>query len=98
MPCSNYGFDPLNLGKEPDSLKRFQEAELIHCRWAMLGTAGALAVELFGFGDWVDAQKWALSGGKASWFGVENPLDLNTIIGIVSFAGTRDRAADRRRC
>lgn len=34
---SNFGFDPLELGKEPASLKRFQEAELQHSRWAMLG-------------------------------------------------------------
>lgn len=38
--CSNYGFDPLNLGKDPASLTRFQEAEVIHGRWAMLGVAG----------------------------------------------------------
>jgi hypothetical protein len=35
--CSDYGFDPLGLGKDPASLARFQEAEIIHCRWAMLG-------------------------------------------------------------
>ena len=47
---SNYGFDPLGLAKDPASLSRFQESEVIHCRWAMLGVAGALAVELLGFG------------------------------------------------
>jgi hypothetical protein len=55
---SAYGFDPLGLGKDPASLKRFQEAEVIHCRWAMLGAAGCLAVELLGFGNWYDAPQW----------------------------------------
>jgi hypothetical protein len=27
-------------------------------RWAMLGTAGALAVELLGYGNWYDAPLW----------------------------------------
>ena len=40
---SNYGFDPLSLGKEKDSLIRFRESGVIHGRWAMLGVAGALA-------------------------------------------------------
>ena len=40
---SNYGFDPLSLGKEKDSLIRFRESEVIHGRWAMLGVAGSLA-------------------------------------------------------
>jgi len=31
---------------------------VIHSRWAMLGVAGALAVELLGFGNWYDAPLW----------------------------------------
>jgi light-harvesting complex I chlorophyll a/b binding protein 4 len=43
---ADYGFDPLNLGSNPDKLKWFREAELLHARWAMLGTAGVLAQEI----------------------------------------------------
>ena len=43
---SDYGFDPLGLGKEPTNLARFQEAELIHARWAMLGVSGAAGAEV----------------------------------------------------
>ena len=55
---STYGFDPLGLGKDKASLERFQEAEVIHGRWAMLGVAGALGVEVLGFGNWYDVPTW----------------------------------------
>jgi light-harvesting complex I chlorophyll a/b binding protein 1 len=80
--AGNFGFDPMGLAKEPASLKRFQEAELIHCRWAMLGAAGVIAVELLGFGNWYDAPLWAVTGGKATWFGIDIPFDLNTITAV----------------
>jgi light-harvesting complex I chlorophyll a/b binding protein 1 len=35
-------------GKEPGSLERFRESEVIHGRWAMLGAAGVLGVEVLG--------------------------------------------------
>merc|ERR1719169_183587 len=74
----SYGFDPLGLGSTPTNLARFQEAELIHCRWAMLGVAGALAVEALGFGNWYDAPLAA----KQTYFGVKVPLDLNSLVAI----------------
>jgi len=85
----NYGFDPLSLGEEPKSLARFREAELINGRWAMLGVAGVLAVEILGQGDWYSAPLWAVNGGNATWFGVEIPFDINTLalIEFVLMAG-----------
>jgi hypothetical protein len=67
-PRSNYGFDPLGLAKDSASLQRFTESEVIHGRWAMLGVAGSLAVELLGFGNWYDAPLW-VSGveRRARW-------------------------------
>lgn len=41
LPAS-YGFDVLKLGEEAGALKWYVQAELIHCRWAMLGAAGIL--------------------------------------------------------
>jgi hypothetical protein len=63
LPC-DYGFDPLNLGADPETLKWFVQAELMHCRWAMLGLAGMVGPELLtkiGISDlpnWIDAGNW----------------------------------------
>jgi len=41
MP-GDYGFDPLNLGSDPELLPWFVQAELLHARFAMAGVAGIL--------------------------------------------------------
>ena len=60
--CSDYGYDPLGLGKNPTNLAFFREAELQNGRWAMLGVAGMLFVELVGLGNWRDAPNWVRLG------------------------------------
>jgi len=53
---ADFGFDPLNLGTNPDKLKWFAESERVHCRWAMLGVAGILGQEILNPGVfWYDA-------------------------------------------
>jgi hypothetical protein len=42
--CRDFGFDPLGFGEVPENLARYQEAELIHCRWAMLGVVSTVAI------------------------------------------------------
>merc|ERR1712187_457107 len=74
----SYGFDPLGLGSTPTNLARFQEAELIRCRWAMLGVAGSLAVELFGFGNWYDAPL----ASQQTYFGLTMPFKLQDLVAI----------------
>ena len=44
----------LQLGKTPEALKWYVQAELQHARWAMLGVAGILGAELTGV-DWYTA-------------------------------------------
>lgn len=41
-PLTDFGFDPLNLGSDPQLLKWFVQAELVHGRTAMMGAAGIL--------------------------------------------------------
>ncbi|XP_044361876.1 photosystem I chlorophyll a/b-binding protein 5, chloroplastic [Triticum aestivum] len=42
----DYGFDPLGLGEQPEDLKWYIQAELVHCRFAMAGVAGILGTDL----------------------------------------------------
>uniref|UniRef100_A0A0F7GZY6 Chlorophyll a-b binding protein, chloroplastic n=1 Tax=Monsonia emarginata TaxID=28966 RepID=A0A0F7GZY6_9ROSI len=57
----DFGFDPLGLGSDPELLKWFAQAELMHARWAMLAVSGILIPEWFeGLGiienySWYDA-------------------------------------------
>lgn len=78
---SDYGFDPLKLGEKPENLARYREAELQHARWAMLGVAGVIAVEVTGNGDWVSAQPntWE---GTAKYLGNETHAPLFAVIGV----------------
>jgi len=40
--AGDFGFDPLNLAKDPEARRWFVQAELVHCRTAMVGAAGIL--------------------------------------------------------
>ena len=78
----DYGFDPLNLGKDAGNLARFRECEILHGRWAMLGALGCLAVDLTGNGTWLDAPKWAIEGTDPSYIGQSFPFTLPAVLGI----------------
>eukprot|EP00211_Chloroparvula_japonica_P016750 CAMPEP_0119122224 /NCGR_PEP_ID=MMETSP1310-20130426/2546_1 /TAXON_ID=464262 /ORGANISM="Genus nov. species nov., Strain RCC2339" /LENGTH=275 /DNA_ID=CAMNT_0007111847 /DNA_START=33 /DNA_END=860 /DNA_ORIENTATION=- len=63
----DFGWDPLGLGSDPETLKWYGQAELVHARFAMLGAAGILLPEAAakigiswpGAGvSWVDAGKF----------------------------------------
>ncbi|EIE20514.1 light harvesting complex protein I-20 [Coccomyxa subellipsoidea C-169] len=85
----SFGFDPFGLGSTPANLQRFQEAELVHSRWAMAGVAGALGAELLGQGDWYQAPLWAVNGGAPTYLGIPVPFNLSTLLAIefVAIAG-----------
>ena len=42
----DFGFDPLGLGKKPQDLAWYVQAELVHARFAMLGAAGIMIPEV----------------------------------------------------
>nr|ABN10530.1 Lhca5 protein [Gentiana lutea] len=44
--AGDFGFDPLGLGEDPESLKWYVQAELVHSRFAMAGVAGILFTDL----------------------------------------------------
>nr|XP_025612602.1 photosystem I chlorophyll a/b-binding protein 5, chloroplastic isoform X1 [Arachis hypogaea] len=44
--AGDFGFDPLGLGEDPESLRWYVQAELVHCRFAMLGVLGILVTDV----------------------------------------------------
>lgn len=72
---------PLQPYAEVFGLQRFRECELIHGRWAMLATLGAIAVEGLTGVAWQDAGKVELVEG-ASYLGLPLPFSVATLIWI----------------
>ena len=83
----DYGYDPLGLGKD-GGVDKYRPAELIHARWAMLATAGAIIPEgLAANGADVKGATWFTTAGVMAggdtlnyfavpWVNVANPLPL----------------------
>jgi light-harvesting complex I chlorophyll a/b binding protein 2/light-harvesting complex I chlorophyll a/b binding protein 4 len=76
----DFGFDPLGLGVDAGKLAWYQQAELVHCRFAMLGVAGVLFPEVLksaGLGGpaaqvpWFDAGKFEYFASADALFGVQ---------------------------
>merc|ERR1719262_1702072 len=64
----DFGFDPLGLGKDPQTLKWYQQAELQHARWAMVAVFGILAQGIFKPDiSFMEAGKIAADGSYASF-------------------------------
>lgn len=72
---------PLQPYTEVFGIQRFRECEVIHGRWAMLATLGAIAVEALTGVAWQDAGKVELIEG-ASYLGQKLPFSLTTLIWI----------------
>ena len=60
----DYRWDNADLGADPTTLERYVEAELIHARWAMLGTLGCLTPEILAkySGVHFDEPIWSQAG------------------------------------
>merc|ERR1711985_228168 len=64
----DFGFDPLSLGKDPQALKWYQQAELQHARWAMLAVAGIVVQNIIKPGvNFMEAGKIAAETSFASF-------------------------------
>ncbi|XP_073158744.1 chlorophyll a-b binding protein CP29.1, chloroplastic [Henckelia pumila] len=72
---------PFQPYSEVFGLQRFRECELIHGRWAMLATLGALTVEWLTGITWQDAGKVELVEGS-SYLGQALPFSMSTLIWI----------------
>ncbi|KAL6755303.1 minor chlorophyll a/b-binding protein of photosystem II [Haematococcus lacustris] len=88
----DYGYDPLALGKDPETVAKYRANELLHARWAMLAAAGILipeGLEANGAdirgGTWFETGAVMLNGGTLNYFAVpwgviNNPLPLVLVI------------------
>jgi hypothetical protein len=51
----DYGFDPLRIGENTETLRWYREGELTNGRWAMAAVAGILFTEAVGLPNWWEA-------------------------------------------
>nr|AAB65793.1 photosystem I antenna protein [Oryza sativa Indica Group] len=58
----DFGFDPLGLGSDPESLRWNVQADLVHCRWAMLGAAGIFIPEFLTKIGILNTPSWYTAG------------------------------------
>jgi len=92
--AGDYGYDPLGLGKDRETLEKYRANELIHARWAMLAAAGIIIPEglqangadIRG-GTWFETGAEMLNGGTLNYFAVpwgivSNPLPLFAVIAV----------------
>lgn len=83
----DFGFDPLGLGSDPETLKWFVQAELVHCRWAMLGAAGIFIPEALTKMGILNTPSWTVAG-DADYFTDKTTL---FVIELILFAWAEGR-------
>ena len=81
----DYGFDPQGLGADPANLEKFVEAEIIHARWAMLGTLGCLVPEILGDQVWFKAGAKIFTEEGIDYLGNPGWINAHSILAVLGF-------------
>ncbi|KAI5068397.1 hypothetical protein GOP47_0016742 [Adiantum capillus-veneris] len=84
----DFGFDPLELGKEPEALQWYVHAELIHARFAMAGVAGILFTDVLRMFGLKDLPVWYEAGATQFDFADTRTLFFVQLI-LMGFAETK---------